>query len=117
MTPRDYCFWLRGAIELSDPADLSPLTSEKSMKEIRGHLTLVLADTTKAFREEYPDDCFGLEFCRWLDTWIDSSAACLTFSQLGEIDQRLSQVFITEIDPSFSNSEFLQRIHDGDLVP
>ncbi|MBX9691537.1 MAG: hypothetical protein K2Z81_04075 [Cyanobacteria bacterium] len=87
------------------------------MKEIRGHLSLVLADTTKRFRAEFPDDCFGLDFCRWIDSWIGDAGSCLTLEQLGEIDRRLSQVFITEIDPSFSNSEFLQRIHDGDLRP
>lgn len=114
MSPRDYCFWLMGACELNRH-NRSSLTSEKSMKEIRQHLSLVLADTSNVYQYEYPNDCFGMNFCRWLDRRLANAGPCLTLLQLDKIQNRLTQVFVTEIDPSFSNSNQLQDIHDGVL--
>ncbi len=112
MSPRDYCFWLMGAFELVRSKSPS-LTSENTMKEMREHLSLVLADTSEAYQNRYPDDCFGLSFCQWLRGWLLDTGPCPTVTQLDQIHERLSQVFISEIDPSFSNSARLQDIHDG----
>lgn len=112
MSPRDYCFWLMGAFELSQ-FNCSSLLSEKSLKEIRSHLSLTLVDTSETYKSRYPDDCLGLNFCRWLNEWLCNSGSCLTPSQLTEIHKRLSATFICEIDPSFRNSAQLQDVHDG----
>lgn len=112
MSPRDYCFWLRGAYELSNP-DLTALTSEKSLAEMRSHLSLVLADTDQDYRDTYPDDCLGMDFCKWLNTWLKNADSHLSLAQLAEVDAKLTQVFMSEIDPAFSNGELLQMIHDG----
>lgn len=114
MSPRDYCFWLMGACELNRHKR-SSLTCEKSMTEIRQHLSLVLADTNETYQYEYPGDCLGLSFCHWLDRRLANAGPRLTLLQLDKIQKRLSQIFTTEIDPSFSNSAQLQDIHDGVL--
>lgn len=112
MSPRDYCFWLMGAFELVQSKTVS-LTCENTMNEMSEHLSLVLADTSEAYQHRYPDDCVGMNFCRWLDERLSQSDSCLTATQLDRIHERLCQVFITEIDPSFGNSARLQDIHDG----
>lgn len=114
MSPRDYCFWLMGAIELT-PANRSSLTFERTVKEMREHLSLVLSDTSEAYQHRYPDDCFGLNFCRWLNEWLFATGSCLSATQLENVYELLAQTFMNEIDPSFSNSTQLQHIHDGKI--
>jgi hypothetical protein len=36
---------------------------------------------------------------------------------LDDVFERLSMAFIDEIDPSFSNGDQLQDIHDGKAIP
>lgn len=110
MTPRDFCYFVMGSLELMQ-ADRSPVASQESMKEIREHLQLVFDTDTDA--DKYPDACKGMGFCNWLDGLLSNAGDSLTEAQLVKIQARLSTAFRTEIDPTFANSAELQSIHDG----
>ena len=74
MTPENFCYWLRGYIELSgDDVSLTP----NQVKMINDHLDLVMIKTTPALETDSVDVDWGDDlFCSPNEHPIDSHIIC-----------------------------------------
>lgn len=74
MTPNQFCYWLQGWMELSDPKNIT----EEQFKEVKEHLDLVFYHETDSFvtESDYKE----------MDTWFNTIKKAEKFSQQQEFD-------------------------------
>ena len=105
MTPRDFCYWLQGAFEITGIQSLNA----QQTTIVRKHLELVYA-------AEYDKDSHsqnGKDFCDWLQGFLENVSNEMTETQTARVDKRLSRTFLHVIDVTFDNQDKLNDIHHG----
>lgn len=98
MTGQDFCYWLQGWIEISNPTEIS----EKQFLIIKKHLQLY-----KKYKTLNKEGFTRIDmFCSWLEGVFDS----ITYENfnLDLICNKLSDVFIHEIDLSYTDDNSIQ---------
>jgi hypothetical protein len=95
---RDFCYWLTGYFELGGSS-----LPHLNINCVSNHLNMALLNSD-------PNQPKALAFCQWLSVEISAPDF-----NLKKIQNRLHDVFIHEIDPSFpdEDQDTLNQIHNS----